>query len=486
MSKDTSCREHIANICSNIPPSEDTIVTVDEVCKAINSSKSGKSPDHHGINSEHLKFGSNHIPIMLSFLFTSILAHGYIPKNFMLSSLVPLVKNKSGDLRTKDNYRPIAMNSVLSKIFEIILFNRYSDIFSTSDYQFGFKKNLSTDMCVFMFKQVVEYYRNLSSSVYVCFLDASKAFDRVNHWVLLNKLFVCQVPLVVIRILKFWFTQQSFCVKWENATSDVFMVTNGLRQGGILSPILFNIYLDCLGLNLSASNFGCKFVDKTVNHLMYADDQTLLAPSAKGLQKLLNTCKTYANTHERVFNSKKSVFMCIEAKCLKPMHTPSLILKNDCLKSVWNYKYLSYTLTEKFCDSVAIKEQMKSIYTRANMLTIKFNRCTDDIKSKLFQAYCSNVYCSQLWWNYNSEAYKKFVVAYNNCFRRLLGYKLTCSASQMFLHNNVHHFNVSHRKSMYSFMLRIKSCDNLLVQNVYMSRAVLKSTFYKEWCNILC
>ena len=107
---------------------------------------------------------------------------------------------------------------------------------------------------------------------------------------------------------------------------------------------------------------------------------------------------------------------------------------------------------------------------------------TDDVKSKLFQAYCSNVYCSQLWWNYNSEAYKKFVVAYNNCFRRLLGYKLTCSASQMFLCYNVHHFSVSRRKSMYSFMSRIKSGDNLVIQNVYM----WESTFYKEWCDILC
>ena len=165
---------------------------------------------------------------------------------------------------------------------------------------------------------------------------------------------------------------------------------------------------------------------------MYADDLTLLAPSAKGLQKLLNTCETYANTHEMVFNSKKSVFMCIEAKRHKPMHTPPLILKNDCLKSVCNYKYLGYTLTEKFCDSVAIKEQMKSVYARANMLNIKFNRCTDDVTSKLFQAYCSNVYCSCLWWNYNSEAYKKFVVAYNNCFRRLLGYKLTCIVVKCF------------------------------------------------------
>ena len=189
-------------------------------------------------------------------------------------------------------------------------------------------------MCVFMFNQVAEYSRNLSSSVHVCFLDASKAFERVNHWVLLNKMFVCQVSSVVISFLKFWFTEQSFCVKWGNATSDVSTVTNGLRQDGILSPILFNMYLDCLSLNLSASNFGFKFVDKTVNHLMYADDPTLFAPSAKGLQKLLDTCETYANTHEMVFNSKKSVFMCIEAKRHKPMHILSLILKNDCLKSV--------------------------------------------------------------------------------------------------------------------------------------------------------
>ena len=115
-------------------------------------------------------------------------------------------KNKSVDLTSQDYYRPIAINSVLSKIFEIILLNWYSNLFSTSDNQFGLQRKLSTDMCIFMFKQVVEYYRNLSSSVYVCFLDVHKAFDRVNHWVLLNELFVPHVPPVVISILKFWFT----------------------------------------------------------------------------------------------------------------------------------------------------------------------------------------------------------------------------------------------------------------------------------------
>ena len=165
-------------------------------------------------------------------------------------------------------------------------------------------------MCVFMFKQVAEYCRNLSRSVYACFRDASKAFDRVNHSVLLNKLFVRQVPSVVIFILKFWFTQQSFCVKCGNATADVFTGTNGLRQGAILSPVLFNMYIDCLSMNLSASDFDCTFVDKTVNHMMYADDLTFLAPPSKGLQEQLNTCETYTNAQER-FLILRSLCLCV-------------------------------------------------------------------------------------------------------------------------------------------------------------------------------
>ena len=69
-----------------------------------------------------------------------------------------------------------------------------------------------------------EYYRNRSSSIYVWFLDTSKAFDKVNHWLLLKKLIVREVPHYVIRLLVFWYTQQPFCVKWGDATSGYFHV----------------------------------------------------------------------------------------------------------------------------------------------------------------------------------------------------------------------------------------------------------------------
>ena len=135
-------------------------VTVDEVCKAVRFSKSGKAPDHHGVTSEHCKYASHYLTVMLSALFSCIFMHSYIPLKFMLSTLVPLIKNKSGDLTSKDNYRPIAINSILSKLFEFIILNRYSRLLETTHNQFGFKSKSSTDLCIYIMKQVIEYYRN--------------------------------------------------------------------------------------------------------------------------------------------------------------------------------------------------------------------------------------------------------------------------------------------------------------------------------------
>ena len=69
---------------------------------------------------------------------------------------------------------------------------------------------------------------------------------------------------------------------------------NGLRQGGILSRIFLNVFIDELGIQLTSSNTGCKLLGMTMNHLMHADDMALIAPSAKGLQPLLHTCENYA------------------------------------------------------------------------------------------------------------------------------------------------------------------------------------------------
>ena len=100
----------------------------------------------------------------------------------------------------KNNYRPIALSTLTSKHFERVFLERYDNLFTTTDNQFGFKKGHSTDMCVYAFKEIVNIYKHHSSPIFVRFLDASKAFDKIYHWLLFNKLIKRNVPLFFVKV----------------------------------------------------------------------------------------------------------------------------------------------------------------------------------------------------------------------------------------------------------------------------------------------
>ena len=113
--------------------------------------------------------------------FTGLFVHGFLPNALMTVVLIPIIKNKCGNISSKDNYRPIALASVVSKLLEVIVLNRLENILTTNANQFGFKKGHGTDQCIYVLKEVLNLYKSLNSCISVCFLDASKAFDRVNH-----------------------------------------------------------------------------------------------------------------------------------------------------------------------------------------------------------------------------------------------------------------------------------------------------------------
>ena len=102
----------------------------------------------------------------LSLLFDCFISHGYLPRDFMKTAIVPIVNNKTGDSSDKSNYRPTALVTACSKIFEICLLEMLEEYLQSHDHQFGFKKQHSTDMCIFTVKSVIQYYTKQKSFVH--------------------------------------------------------------------------------------------------------------------------------------------------------------------------------------------------------------------------------------------------------------------------------------------------------------------------------
>ena len=105
-------------------------------------------------------------------------------------------------------------------------------------------------------KEFIDFYKTRETTVYVTFLDASKAFGRIDHWLLSDKMTKKGVPLFIIKLLFFWYSRQRMFVRWGDICSTSFCVTNGVKQGSIISPAVFNLYMDDLNLMLNCSSIG--------------------------------------------------------------------------------------------------------------------------------------------------------------------------------------------------------------------------------------
>ena len=145
----------------------------------------------------------------------------------------------------------------------------------------------------------------------------SKAINRVNHYVLFEKLIKQGILIYIVRILVFWHTTKKIYVRWMYIMSDCFSVTNGVHQGGILSPYLFWVYMDDLSKKLNNVNAECIIGAALIDHLMYADDLVLLAPSSMGLSMLLSACSDDGLEYDIKYNSTKSNVMIFCCKKLK-------------------------------------------------------------------------------------------------------------------------------------------------------------------------
>jgi hypothetical protein len=251
----------------------DNLFVVENIDDAIGRLKCGKAVDLDGLGAEHLINCHQVIVSIITRLFNLIMYCSHVPRGFCVSYNIPLLKIKDhlSQSLTCNDFRGIAISNIISKVFEYCIFDKFSSYFLTDSRQFGFKKNSGCNNAIYTVRTIVDDYIDGACTANLCALDLSKAFDKVNHKALFIKLMNRNLPLVVLSLLINWLPICSTCVKWDNFLSDLFALAVGIRQGSVLAPLLFSVYVNDIISCCTACGYG--------EVLIYADDILLISRS---------------------------------------------------------------------------------------------------------------------------------------------------------------------------------------------------------------
>ena len=296
-----------------------------------------------------------------------------------------------------------------------------SDYLTTDALQFGFKKKSSTSHALFVLKSCVDYFVDHRSDVIVTFLDCSKAFDKVSHSGLFLKLVERNVPLCFTSLLMYWYSNLNFQCKWESSFSESFSIPSGVKQGGVLSPHLFNMYMDDLVLLLRKKGIGCHIASQFVACILFADDLCLMAPSRKAMQSMLNICVDYCHEFCLTFNASKSKSMLIGKR--HDQHLPSLFINEQPIEFVTEWKYLGATVLGGKTISFSAKKDLSNFYASFNSLYNVYTRPSEPIMMYLLYTNCvpSLTYAAEIK-SFSASEMSKCNTALNNAIRRIFGF----------------------------------------------------------------
>ena len=257
---------------------------------------------------------------------------------------------------------------IFIQIYEVLEKEKFGYFLPRSDLQFGFRTGISTSHAIFTLKRTVDYFTEKNSRAYLAFLDCSKAFDRISHWGVFLKLIQYNVPLCFLLSVMFLYLNMSCTVKWNKKLSHAFDIPSGTKQGGILSPDIFSMYMHDLIQQLKASGFGCQMINLCIACIFFADDIVLLSPSRRGLQEMLNICVKYCKKFCLDFNVKKSKVMIVSRNRVDHVGYYPLFLNESELEFVSEYKYLGVVLSSDKGLCFPATSTVRSFHRAANSI----------------------------------------------------------------------------------------------------------------------
>ena len=325
-------------------------VTAELVKEAVKHIKPNKSDPVCSFTSDVIKNAPDILYVHLADIIKSFLIHSHISSILLLATLVPIIKDKLGNLCSSKNYRSIAISSLFLKIVDWIIILLYGESLQLDDLQFAYQPSCSTNMCTWLVVETIDYFIRNGGDVFACSMDMSKAFDLVVHSKLLRKLMEASMPAIVVRLLLVMYLTQYANVRWDGMFSAIFSLKNGCKQGAVLSAIAYCVYVNGLFQELRRNRSGCWVENSFLGILGYSDDNILLAPSIEALQDMLNICEKYAASHGLKFstdpNPNKSKTRCLAFLQRERNLRPVLLCGNK-LPWIASCKHLGNTIVTK-------------------------------------------------------------------------------------------------------------------------------------------
>ena len=401
------------------------IITPELVSQAIKKLKPGKSDPLLKVTSDFFINSPEVLHRLLSTLMRSFIVHSHVSNFLLISTLVPIVKDKLASVTNSNNYRSIAISSLIMKIFDWVIIIGFKDFLNFDDLQFGYQPKVSTSMCTWLAVETISYFSRNGSDVFTCLMDMSKAFDNVQHSKLFCKLLEQGMPSIIVRFLLVSYRLQQANVRWNNEISRFFDITNGVKQGAVLSAVFYCIYTNGLLEELRRKKIGCCIGQNYVGVVGYADDLFLMSPTLDGLQKMLNVCDKFAKEHHLNFstdaNPNKSKTKCM-AFVKKKRELRNLTLANNPLPWVDSGKHLGIKIVNQGDNLLShdCKEKRARYIQRNNELMQEFAFADCTTKTLINNIYNSHFTGSVLWDQFGKDVehvYKTWNVSIRKIYR---------------------------------------------------------------------
>jgi Reverse transcriptase (RNA-dependent DNA polymerase) len=339
---------------------EQTPISKEEVTEAINALKNGKAPGYDRVTAEMLKNLEGSGIDLLCKVYNKVWEEETVPQDWTVGLILPIFKK--GNTRDCNNYRGITLLSTALKTYERILENRlrkYTEP-TLDESQSAFRKGRGVQDHIFTMKQVIEKIRLSRSKAYFAFVDLEKAFDKVQRGIVWNSLEKRGIDSKLLRAIKSIYKSNTNYVIHRNRRSEGFATHEGLRQGGVLSPLLFNVFIDeiltACKPYLHKLHIGYKNLEPIgITQCLFADDLVITASTEQDLQNNINTWNQMLQKHGMKINIQKTKVMMTSQE---ESETMNIIINNERIEQVDQFKYLGVVLERDGNQTIDINERI--------------------------------------------------------------------------------------------------------------------------------